>query len=87
MKRELLLATTLSAVWISMSFLLFGGLYTSLPKLIGWGRFNRFENSLGQIDVFGDAEMAWVSLLVFGAVMFVTCVPINYYWLRRLEDA
>jgi len=87
MKKDLLLATALSAAWINIMFLVFGGGYAVVRDLVGSSRFYRFERALGQLDVLGIESVPWVGFLLFGAFMMLASLPVNYYWYRRLTSA
>ena len=86
MNRELCLATIICAVWLSMCFLAFGGLYAFLGHAIGLQRMAEFESALGVIYLPGKVtSIGRVSLIFFGVAMIVGSFPINFYWLKRLR--
>lgn len=86
MLRELILATALSAVWLTLSFLFFGVVHGVIGSLVGPIELMVWEDSLGRIDLWNGVSIARISLWIYGLAVFVAVLPVNYYWMRRLRS-
>ena len=87
MTRELLFASIISAVWLAVCFVFFGVLYIGIGRLIDPSGLMQFENAWGVLQYGNGVSIPRLSLFVFGTAMFLACVPLNYYWLRRCRRA
>ncbi len=85
MKRELVLASVVAATWLTLSFLAFGLLYGFAGSVVGPLKLMAWEESLGRIYLWNGMSIARLSVWLYGALVFAVVLPINYYWLRRLE--
>ena len=85
MTRELIMATAISAVWLATCFVVSGVLYITAGRLIDPSGLMQFENAMGVLQYSDGISIPRLSLVVFGSCMFLACLPINYYWLRRLK--
>jgi hypothetical protein len=85
MFRELLLSTVLAATWLTLSFLLCGVLYGLAGSLFGPFQLMAWEESLGTIRLWNGMSIGRVSVWMYGIAVFVSVLPVNYYWLRRLH--
>ncbi len=87
MMRELILATFVSAVWLTLVFLFFGALHGLVAAPVGPIQLMEWEEALGRLYLRNGVSIARISLWIYGAAMFAAVLPVNYYWMRRLRRA
>ncbi|MDX1739792.1 MAG: hypothetical protein R3178_00800 [Rhodothermales bacterium] len=85
MLRELILATVVSSIWLTLNFLFFGALHGFVGSLVGPLELMAWEESLGRIYLWNGVSIARISLWLYGLVVFAGVLPVNYYWMRRLR--
>jgi len=84
MNREVVLATVVSATWLSICFVSFGVLY-SIMVAVGGAKFLELEQASGWIDLVHGASISRLSLGAYVGAMLLATFPINLYWSRRLN--
>jgi hypothetical protein len=87
MLRELVLSSVVAATWLTLAFLDFGLAYGLLGWLVGTIELIAWEGSLGRIYLWNGVSIARVSVWLYGAVVFAAVLPVNYYWIRRLQGS
>ncbi len=87
MLRELILATVVSSIWLTLNFLFFGAVHGFVGALVGPLELMVWEESLGRIHLWNGVSIARISLWLYGLVVFVGVLPVNVYWMRRLRTA
>ena len=85
MTKELIFSSIVSAAWLAICFLLFGVLYIGIGFLIDPTGLMQFEDAWGMVRYGDNISISRVSLYFFGVSMFFAGIPINYYWLKRLN--
>ena len=87
MTRELILATFVSTIWLTLSFLFFGMIHGLMGSIVGPIQLAAWEETLGRIYLWNGVSIARISLWWYGASVFVAVLPVNYYWMRRLQKS
>ncbi len=84
MAKKLLFASAVNAAWLAICFLVFGVLYIGIGFWIDPTGLMQFENAWGTLHYGSCISIPRILIFGFGASMFFACVPVNYYWLKRL---
>ena len=83
MTRELIFASVVSAIWLATCLVCTAVLYVSLGRLLDPSGLMQFEHAWGTLHYSHGVSISRLSLFVIGTGMFLACLPINYYWMRR----